>query len=81
VEHGEAERRLQEERVTLTRFDAELRDLDEVIKAKKQAVVDVDVSIKKLEHDVHALAKDKAGHLTGAVNLERQHDWIEDESP
>ncbi|KAH9958743.1 hypothetical protein BC827DRAFT_1218239 [Russula dissimulans] len=39
-EHGEAEGRPQEERVTLTRFDTELRDLDEVIKAKK------------LEHDL-----------------------------
>ncbi|KAI0247376.1 condensin complex subunit SMC2 [Lactifluus subvellereus] len=80
AEHGEAERRLQEERATLTRFDAELRDLDEVIKAKKQAAVDADVSIKKLEHEVQALAKEKAGHLTGAVNLERQHDWIAEEN-
>ena len=30
------ERRLQEERVTLTRFYAELRNIDEVIKAKKR---------------------------------------------
>ena len=36
AEHGEVERRLQEERVTLTRFYAELRDIDEVIKAKKR---------------------------------------------
>ena len=80
AEHGEAERRLQEERATLTRFDAELHDLEEVIKAKKQAAVDADVSIKKLEHEVQALAKEKAGHLTGAINLERQHDWIAEES-
>ena len=32
----EAERRLQEERATLTRFDTESRELDEVIKAKKR---------------------------------------------
>ena len=43
-------------------------------------MVDVDVSIKKLEHEVQALAKDKAGYLTSAVNLERWHDWIEEES-
>jgi hypothetical protein len=30
------ERRLQEELVTLSRFYAELRDIDEVIKAKKR---------------------------------------------
>ncbi|KAI0245416.1 nife hydrogenase-like protein [Lactifluus subvellereus] len=48
VAKGEGERRLQEEQTTLTWFDVELRDLDEVVKTKKQAVVDVDVSIKKL---------------------------------
>jgi hypothetical protein len=37
-------------------------------------------SIKKFEHEVLALAKGNAGHLTGAVNLERQHDWIAGES-
>jgi predicted nucleic acid-binding Zn-ribbon protein len=73
-------RRLKEEWATLTRFDTELRDLDEVIKVMKQDADDVDISIKKLEHEVQALAKDKAGHLMGAVNLERQHDWIEEES-
>ena len=46
AEHGEAERCLQEERATLTRFYGELRDFDEVIKAKKQAAVDVDVQVR-----------------------------------
>jgi hypothetical protein len=80
TEHGQAEGRLQEERATLTRFDTELRDLDEVIKAKKQAAADADVSIKKVEHEVQALAKEKASHLTGATNLEKQYDWIAEES-
>jgi hypothetical protein len=35
TEHSEAERGLQEERATLTQFDTELRDLDEVVKVKK----------------------------------------------
>ena len=77
AEHSEAERRLQEERAILTRFKAELRDLKEAIKAKKRAVVDAGVSIK---NEVEALAKERAGHLTGAVNVERQHDWIEEEN-
>jgi structural maintenance of chromosome 2 len=54
--------------------------LDEVIKAKKQAAADADVSIKKLEHEVQALAKEKAGHLTGVVNLEKQYEWVAEES-
>ncbi|KAH9955702.1 P-loop containing nucleoside triphosphate hydrolase protein [Russula dissimulans] len=78
--HGGAEGRLREERTTLTRFDTELRDLDEVIKAKKQAASDTEVAIKKLEHDLQALAKERAGHVTAATNLERQYEWIAEES-
>ena len=80
AEHGEAERRLQEERATLTRFDTELRELDEVIKAKKQAVSDAELAIKKLDHEIQALAKEKAGHVTVATNLEKQYEWIAEES-
>ena len=71
---------MQEERATLTRFDTELRELDEVIKAKKQAASDAEVSIKKLEHDVQGLAKEQASHVTAATNLERQYEWIVEES-
>ncbi|KAH9957624.1 RecF/RecN/SMC N terminal domain-containing protein [Russula dissimulans] len=79
-EHGEAEGRLQEERATLTHFDTELRDLNEVIKAKKQTASDAELAIKKLEHDLQALAKERAGHVTAAMNLERQYEWIVEES-
>ncbi|KAI9507224.1 condensin complex subunit SMC2 [Russula earlei] len=78
--HGEAERRLKEERATLTRFDTELRELDEVIKARKQAAADAEVAIKKFEHDLQALTKEKAGHVTAATNLEKQYEWIVEES-
>ena len=27
------------------------------------------------KHEVQALAKEKAGRLTGAIILERQHNW------
>ena len=80
AEHGEAERRLQEERATLTRFDTELRELDEVIKAKKQAASDAEVTIKKLDHDLRALVKEKAGHVTVATNCEKQYEWIAEKS-
>ena len=80
AEHGEAERRLQEERPTLTRFDTGLRDLDEVIKAKKQAASDAEVAIKKLDHEIQALAKEKARYVTAATNFEKQYEWIAEES-
>jgi structural maintenance of chromosome 2 len=53
------ERRLQEERTTLARYVAERHDHDEVIKAKKQGAIDVDVSIKKLEHEVQVPTKER----------------------
>jgi hypothetical protein len=53
-EHGGAERRLREERLTFTRFDTELRELDELIKAKKQAASDAEVAIKKLDHETRS---------------------------
>ena len=57
-----------------------MHDLDEVIKAKKQAASDAEVAIKKLEHDLQALAKERAGHVTAATNLERRYEWIAEES-
>jgi hypothetical protein len=29
---------------------------------------------------MQALAKEKAGHVTAATNLEKQYEWIEEES-
>ena len=62
------------------RFATELRELNEVIKAKKQASSATEVAIKKLEHEVQALAKERAGHVTAATNIEKQHEWIAEES-
>ena len=36
--------------------------------------------LKKLEHDVQTLAKEKASALTSVSNLEKQYDWIAEES-
>jgi len=30
--------------------------------------------------ELQALAKERAGHVTAATNLERQYEWIEEES-
>jgi structural maintenance of chromosome 2 len=45
-----------------------------------QAASDAEVAIKKLEHEVQALAKEKAGHVTAVTNLEKQYEWISEES-
>jgi len=63
----------------LARFDTELRELDEVTKAKTQAASDAEVAVKKLEHEMQALAKEMAGHVTAATNLEKQYESIAEE--
>ncbi len=70
---------MQEERATLTRFDNELKELEGVIKAKKQAISDADLEIKKLEHDVQTLHKERTTAANFVTNLEKQYDWIEEE--
>ena len=68
-----------EERATLTRFDNELKDLDAVIKEKKQAISDGDLQLKRLDHDVQALSKDKTAAQNFVANHEKAYDWILEE--
>jgi structural maintenance of chromosome 2 len=56
---GKAERKLQEERATLTAVDNELTNLDRVIKGKKKAVSDFELQLKKLEHNLQTLESEK----------------------
>jgi structural maintenance of chromosome 2 len=77
--HSTAERRLQEERATLTRFDNELKELERVIKNKKQAAANAELEITKLQHDMQALAKESTTIKNFISNLERQYEWISEE--
>ena len=78
--HKQAERKLQEERATLTRFDDELKELEGTVKQRKQKISDADLELKQLEHDIVQLNKDKVAAEHQAENLEKQYDWIQDES-
>ena len=40
---------------------------------------DADLQIKKLEHDVQTLAKEKTVAVNFVANLEKQYEWIADE--
>jgi len=53
-----------------------LRTLVEVIKAKKQAVSDAEIVIKKLEHKIQALVEEPTGHVTAAINLKKRYERI-----
>jgi structural maintenance of chromosome 2 len=79
AEFQEADRKLQEERATLTRFDHEVTELEQVIKDKKSAVSDADLKIQKLDHDLQNLRKDRAASLTKIQELEKLHSWIAEE--
>ncbi|KAL4247183.1 SMC family protein [Abortiporus biennis] len=74
-----AERKLQEERATLSRFDNELKELQQVIKEKKQAISDADLENKKLEHDIQVLKKEQTALENFVASLEKQYEWIVEE--
>ena len=77
--HAKAEARLQEERATLTQFDNELKTLDDAIKAQKKGISDAELNVKRLEHEISALEKDKVTQVAYVANLEKQYDWIREE--
>lgn len=79
AKHAKAEATLQEERVTLTRFDNELKKLDDAIKVRKQGISDAELNVKRLEHEISALEKDKVAQAGFQTNLEKQYDWIREE--
>ena len=70
---------MQEERATLTRFDNELKDLEVVIKNKKQAISDADLALNKLDHEVQALVRERTTTKNQVATLEKVHEWILEE--
>ncbi|KAF7375113.1 Structural maintenance of chromosomes protein [Mycena sanguinolenta] len=79
--YDEAHGKLQEERATLKRFDNELLALDRVIKEKKQAINKAELAIQKLGIDIQNLNKEANAAANMAANLEKEHEWIEEDKP
>ena len=77
--HDEVEGKLKKERADLTRFDEELRDLDQVIKEKRQAVADAELKIKEAEHAIVTLQKERTASTNAVTALEKGNPWIESE--
>lgn len=50
-----------------------------MVKTKKQEVSDADLELKKIEHDVQTLGKERTAATNHAQGLEKQFDWILDE--
>ncbi|KAJ8469227.1 hypothetical protein ONZ51_g9127 [Trametes cubensis] len=74
---AKAERKLQEERATLSRYDEELKALEQVIKDKKTAINEATLSITQKEHDrIASLQRERTVAENQAANLEKQYEWI-----
>ncbi|KAH7886786.1 condensin complex subunit SMC2 [Phlebopus sp. FC_14] len=78
-EHAKAEAKLEEERATLVQFDNELKQLEEVMKAQKAGVADADLNMKRLDHEITALEKDKVAQAGRVDSIEKQFEWIREE--
>ncbi|KZT34133.1 condensin complex subunit SMC2 [Sistotremastrum suecicum HHB10207 ss-3] len=79
AKHQKAEQKLQEERATLTRFDTEIDELEQVIKEKQQASSDAELSIKKIDHEIQSLQKDRTTSVNAVATLEKAYEWIAEE--
>ncbi|WVQ94975.1 hypothetical protein IAU59_002067 [Kwoniella sp. CBS 9459] len=78
-DHKAAEAKLKAERAVLVAFDNELADLEKDLKAKKQEIADAELALKKLDHDIGVVAKEKSSAEGHKENLEKQFTWIVDE--
>ncbi|KZO91923.1 condensin complex subunit SMC2 [Calocera viscosa TUFC12733] len=79
AKHDIAEAKLKKERETLTAFDEEIHELEEVIKAKQDDVQEAELEMKRLEHESAQLQKDRTAALNAAQALEKQFPWILEE--
>ncbi|KAL1953746.1 hypothetical protein VTO42DRAFT_2310 [Malbranchea cinnamomea] len=77
--HDIAQAQLDDERAKLTRFDDELRDLEEAKRSKSAQITEYGLELQKLGHQLEKLNKDQqnAAHLV--ASMEREHDWIAEE--
>lgn len=78
-EHKAAEAKFKAERAVLARFDNEVNDLERDLKAKKQEIVDAELSLKKIEHDLGLAKKERSSSEAAKENLEKQFPWILEE--
>ncbi|KAG8820310.1 Structural maintenance of chromosomes protein 2 [Serendipita sp. 399] len=78
-QHREASAQLQAELATLARFDEEVKGLDTAITRIKEAITDLDVTIKRSEHDIQVAQKEKASSEAHIASLEKHYPWIQED--
>lgn len=61
---------------TLSRFDTELKELEQVVKEKKALAHNKELHVQELQHKIQGLAKERTAATNQVANLEKQHEWI-----
>ncbi|KAG6336423.1 hypothetical protein ID866_2666 [Astraeus odoratus] len=79
AEHTRSTALLAAERATLTHFDNEMKTLGEAIRACKDGASEMDLTIKRLDHEVGQLQKEKVAQGVVVEKLEKAWDWIREE--
>jgi structural maintenance of chromosome 2 len=67
---------LQKESDSLVAYDNEMKQIDTLLKTKKDVVTDCEFQIKKSEHEQSRLEKDLDVAAENLKLLEREHEWI-----
>jgi structural maintenance of chromosome 2 len=70
---------LQRERAVLSQFNEEVKALDATITRIQDVLTDLDMEIKKTEHDIATATKDRQSSQGMVAQLEKQNPWIPDE--
>jgi len=63
----------------LSRFDEEVKALEDIIKVKKEAITEADVTMKKVENDIQTAMKDRNAAANHVTAMEEKLPWIVDE--
>ena len=77
--HDHVQAQLEDEQAKLTRFDDELRDLEEAKHSKSSQITEEGLELQKLGHQLDKLHKDQQNATQLVANMEKEHEWIHEE--
>ncbi|KAJ4291843.1 Structural maintenance of chromosomes protein 2 [Kalmusia sp. IMI 367209] len=78
--HDVAQANLADEHQKLTSFDEELRALEEAIRTKNTSITEAGLEKQKLGHEIERFHKERDGASVNIQALEKEYEWIADES-
>ncbi|KAL4076571.1 RecF/RecN/SMC [Scleroderma yunnanense] len=77
--HSRSTGLLNAERATLTQFDTMLKTLEDSMRAAKDGVSDAELAMKRIDHEVTQLEREKVAQAAMVERLEKGYEWIRDE--